>query len=332
MSILASEIKLYKSLVVSDTNSNGGRMSSNLIASGALANLFDHVTPEEKAAGSIKYRKFFTKIANDDDLTLFATKIFLDAPTPGDDWVTLFAGTQRDTMADHTTPRRYGSAFLQENVSAGAATIIVTVENAALSAIFQNGDPIVITDKVTPTSVSGNREVFTISGAPSVVGTQVTIGLSGTLANSYTTAANARASSCLAAGDVSCSVSNWSETGSGTYDETTYPVLCDNIGTIEQTWTLTFSDATTYTCVGDTVGSVGSGTVGSNFSPSNAAFAKPYFTLRAAGHGGTWTANNTITFQTHPAAPAGYLRRDVPAGAAAIGSNKVTIVALGATA
>lgn len=332
MSILASELKLYKSSVVNDLATNGGRISASEVVSGALANLFDHVLPEERAAGSTKYRKAFFRVANDDDLTLYAAKLFLDAPTPGADWVAMFAGTQRDTVNDHPTPRLYGVAFLQANANAGASTIIIEVEDATIAGIFQDGDPIVITDKATATAATGNRELHTISGAPVVVDKQVTITIAGTLANGYTTAANARVASVISAGDVACSVNNWVETGAGTYDEATYPVLTDNLGTVEQTWTLTFSDATTYSITGDTVGGVGSGTTGSNFAPVNPATGKPYFTLRSAGFGGTWAGGNTIVFQTHPPAVPFFLKRVLPAGAAGIAGNRVTPVLLGATA
>lgn len=332
MSILSSELQLFKSAVVNDTSTNGGRISNNQIISGTLANCFDHVLPEERVSGSNKIRKCFYLVANDDDLILYAAKLFLDAPTPGEDWVTMFAGTMRDTVADHSSPRRYGCAFLQANANAGASTVILEVEDSSIAAIFQNGDTIVITDKLTPTALAGNREVHTINGAPVVVGSQVTITLTATLANAYTTAANARVSSVIVAGDLAGTVSNWAETGTGTYDEVTYPVLTDNIGTMEQTWTVTFSDASTFSVVGDTIGSVGSGVIGSNFAPVNPDNSKPYFTLRAAGHGGTHTAGDTLVFQTHPPAYGFYLNRVLPAGAAAESGNRITPVILGATA
>lgn len=333
MSILSSELKLYRAANNTDTTACGGRMTANEVVSGTLANLFAHVLPEELAAGSTKWRKAFFKVANDDDLPFFASKLFLDAPTPGDDYVVMVEGSQRNTVGDLSSPRIYGVAFLSSNVSAGASTLIVDVENAAIAGMFQDGDQIVITDKLAPAATSGNREVHTIDGTPSVSGTQVTIAISGTLANAYTTAANARVSSVLDAGDVACSVDNWVETSAaGTYDESASPVVCDNIGTNEQTWTLTFSDATTFTVVGDTVGSVGSGTMGSNFAPTNPDFEKPYFTLAAAGWGGTWAAGDTIVFQTHPAAPAMFFKRVTPAGATGTASNRFTVCFLGATA
>lgn len=331
MAIIASELVLYKSLVITDTPANGGRRSVNKIVSNLVNNCFDLVLPEDRVAGDRQVRKVFASVDNDDDLTLFTARIFLDAPTPGDDWMTMFAGTQRDTMADHSSvSKRYGCGYLHSNVSAGGSTLIVDVEDATIAGMFSDGDTVCITDRTNPYSAAtGNREFRTITGTPSVSGTQVTMTITQALTNSYTTANNTRVASVLEAGDVLCSVSNWTETGAGTYDETTYPVLCDNLGTVEQTWTLTFSDATTFTVVGDTVGSVGSGTLGSNFAPTNSAASKPYFTLRAAGFGGTWAAGNTIVFQTHPAAVPLYLDWVIPAGAESINANLVSLVVAG---
>jgi len=208
MSILPAELQLYKSATITDTTANGGRITGPLVVSGVLANCFDYVLPEELSAGSTKFRKLGYKVSNDDDLILYSSKVFLDAPTPGQDWVTMFAGSQRDTMADHGGAQRiYGVAFLQSNVAAGAETVILQVEHSSITGIFQDGDGIIITDKATALSTSGNREIRTISGVPSVSGVQVTIHLDAPLANGYTTTNNARVSSILSGGNLACSVS-----------------------------------------------------------------------------------------------------------------------------
>lgn len=332
MPIVKSEIKLYKPEVVNELATNGGRISNNLVTSGEAANLFPIALPEDVASGRTWIRKAFFRIANDDDLPLYSGKFYLDAPTPGDDWVVAWQGTQRDTVADHPTPRLYGVAFLQANANAGASTIIVEVEDASITGMFADGDEIVITDKATADATSGNRELHTISGAPVVVDKQVSIPIAGQLANSYTTAANARVGSVIDYGIVQSAVDNWVETGSFTYDEATYPVLCDSIGTREQTWTLRYTDnAGAFTVTGDTIGGVGAGTTGSNFAPVNPANGKPYFTLRAAGHGGSPLENDTLVFQTHPPVTPFFLKRVLPAGATGSNINRITPVLLGAT-
>jgi len=331
MTILKTELLFYKSKIVSADATNGGRMSANQIISGVVNNVWPHVLKAERDAGSTLYRKLFAKVANDLDETLLSATMWNDLPTDGDDWIVLFAATQRDTQADITgTERLYGCGTLNTDVAAGGSTIIVDVEDATLTGIFADTDTIRITDMADPDAVTGNEELLTISGAPSVVGTTVTITVAETLANAYTVASGTRVMSIYPVGDIKCTTDNWVETSTaGTYDEGAYPPIIDNIGTVDETWTLTFTDATNYTVVGDTLGTIGSGTTAADFAPVNADFSKPYFTLEFAGFAGTWAAGETIVFQTHPAAAPIWLKRVVPAGAASLSGNKNTTVLSG---
>lgn len=333
MTIIATELQAYKSQVVTNDSTNGGRMSNNQIISGVLQNVFPHVFSNDRQAGLTTRRKLFFKVANDADETLNNPAVCLDGPTSGEDWVFFHVGTQRDTQNDITgSERKYVAGVTTAQASAGGSTLVVDVEDSSLTNGFLDADTIRVTDKLTPDSGTGNEEEHTISGTPSVSGTEVTITISGTLANTY--AAGAKVSSKYVPSDIACSVDNWSESaaGDGTYDETTNPVDCDNIGTIEQTWTLTFTDATNFTVEGDVEGSVGSGNTSTDFSPENSDFSKPYFTLAAAGWAGTWAANDTITFQTHPAAVTIWEIREVPAGAASMANNSVTAIFSGESA
>lgn len=295
MTIFASEMKAYLPAEVSDASTNGGRISFAAITSGALQNVFPHVFRAERTAGSTKHRKVFFRVVNDADETLYAPQIRLHAPTVGDDYVYFRAGTQRNKQGELTgSERKYGVGTLKTAVTGGSSTtLVVTVENAAMTGIFANGDTLHITDKTIPTASTGTEEQLTVSGAPSVSGLDVTLTVSAAVTNSYLAGAYV-ASVYVPGSDLVGGADNWVETSvSGTYDEATYPVLIDAIGSAEQTWTLTFSDATTYTVVGDTVGSVGTGSRSVDFAPTNSAVSKPYFTLESDGWGGTWAAGNT---------------------------------------
>lgn len=335
MSIISTELIFYKSAVVADTTLNGGVMSNNSITSGGSQNVFPNVLSAERTAGSTKYRKVFLKVANDDDLPLLSPKLWLDDITAADDYVCMFAATQTDTQADITgSERKYGVGTLKTTVVAAGTVVTVTVENSSLTGVFVNGDTLRITDKLTPSSVTGNEEFVTISGVPSVSGSDVTITLAAPgLVNGYTAGTGTRIMSVLEPSDIECSVSNWVETStSGTYDESTYPVVCDSIGTVEQTWTITFLDATNFTCVGNTVGTLAAGVRSSDYAPNNTNFTKPYFTLETDGWGGTWAIGETIVFKTHPAAYAIWEKRVVPALANSLSNNKVTLAVSGESA
>ena len=324
--IILSELQFYKSQVFDDTAANGGLMSDNVLIDGAVNNTFPNALQQELLDGVTKYRKIFAKVANDDDDTLLSTRFWLDIITPADDWFCFFPATQRNTQGDITGSERiYGCAALTSDAS--GSTIVCEVEDASLTGIIQDGDLLRITDKLNPNVSIGNEEFVTVSGAPSVSGTELTITIVETLANTYLVADVTRVMSVYEHGDIETTTDNWAETsGSGTYDESTFPVVMDNIGTIEQIWTITFADANSFTVSGDTVGPVASGNISANYEPQNAAWSKPYFTLAYLGFGGTWAAGDTIVFQTHPASPPLFEKRVIPAACSSLSGDKTVLV------
>lgn len=304
MTILLTELKAYHGEVINDTTANGGRRGTREIVTGAVQNVFPHVFKAERTAGLTRRRKVFYCNVNDADETAAGAQPFFHAPpSSGDHFLYWHAGTNDDTQNDITDlERRYGTAALSTAASAGSSTLIVTVTDAAQTSMYTNGDPLIVSDKATPTSVTGNEEAHVISGAPVVAGLQVTITIAGILANDY--AIGATVSSGMTAEDIECSITGWAETcaGTGTFDESTYPVTGDNIGTVYDTFTLTFSDATTFSVVGAAEGAIGSGTTAGDFAPVNSArSSKPFFTLESAGWAGTWASGDTVVFTTVPA-------------------------------
>lgn len=337
--MLDADIKSYKAAEVSAASTNGGRMSANLITSGVVNNVWPHVSKAQRLAGQTLYRKIFVKAADDSDGTFTSAQHWLDQPTDGDDSIVAFEGTQSDTQADvDGTERKYGCALVKTNITAGAQTFTVTVEAVALVSgndqIFQDGDTIRLTDMATPDAGTGNEEFLTIDGAPSVSGLDVTLTVDEVIANNFLTANDARVSTVIAVGDVECSIDTFVDTaaGSGAYDDTTYPITTDNIGTVEDAVTVTFTDATSYTVTGTAGIAYGSGTTSGDFAPNNADFTKPYFTLLAAGFSGTWAAGDTITFNIHPASYSYWMRRIVPAASTSLANNKITGVTDGESA
>lgn len=326
MTVLDSEVKFYKSAVVSDSPANGGRMGIAEAVSGVSQNVFPDVPESERTAGSTKYRKLFLKVENPNDEALLNTFLFLDAITPADDAMRFFAGTQTDTQNDISGPTLFGVGALQATVLSGVNTIVVTVEDWSHGDIFADGDTIRIADGT-------NEEIHTINGAPSPAGNDITLTLDLNLANGYNSS-NTTISSGLDIGSIQALFDTWVETTtSGTYAEATPGnVVVDAIGGVEDSWTLTFSDATNFSVVGADRGAVGSGTIGGNFAPNNPDFSAPYFTILSAGWGGTWALNETITFDTHPAAEPIWYEREVPAGSAALASNLARNVVIGESA
>lgn len=83
-----------------------------------------------------------------------------------------------------------------------------------------------------------------------------------------------------------------------TYNDAANPILVTNEGAMTERWAIRFTGTTTYDVIGEHVGVIATGTTGADCAPINAAAGQPYFTLRAAGLGGGWSANNVIRFNT----------------------------------
>jgi hypothetical protein len=137
------------------------------------------------------------------------------------------------------------------------------------------------------------------------------------VANAYTTAIT-YGGGCLYLDELTPTSSDWAESsGSGTYDESANPLTLYNDGTERDTITLTMTSATAFTAAGVNAGSLGTGSISADFTPTNPDTGQPFFSLASAGWGGTWTTNDTITFKTNPAALPVWVEQIVPAACAA---------------
>ncbi len=326
MSILSGELVWRKPAEVSDLPTNGGRITATPIPSGVKNNLFPNVPQAERTAGSTKYRKAFVHVANDEGLALIAPKVYVTAPTPGDDRVTIFAGTPTNTQSGITgTEQQYGAGTLNADAGLGATTCQVLVENAA-DAIFKSGMTVRISDRQTVDGV-GNEQFLLLSANATYSGNVATLTFTTTpLAYNFQTVSPTYVSSVYTPVDTQATVTDIALTSAlGTFDSVNHPIVPHGVGSIEQLWTLTFTSSTTFTATGDTVGAIGIGTIGTNFVPANPNFSKPFFTLPSAAFGGTFANGNTIQFRTHPAAIPIWYKRVVPPGANSISANRVTV-------
>lgn len=318
MAIEASELKIYQPETINDTTTNGGYMSANEIVSGSSTNLFPNISQAERTAGSDKYRKLFFKIADSENNTLFNSKTYISLQTPAQDYVTFFPGSQSNTAAGITgSEDEYGCGSLNATISAGAVALDVFVEDSSL-VIFRTGEVFKIYDGsneefVTISSVTPSGNVITLTF------TALTYGYSST---------NTLVASVYEDAEIKGSFSGFTVTSgnTGTYDDTTYPVALTNIGTVQDTFTITFATATTFTCAGARVGAVGSGNTTSDLQPLNSDFAEFYFILDWHGFGGTFQVNDTIEFTTVPAALPIWTRRIVPAGATSYSGNNFKMI------
>jgi hypothetical protein len=326
MGIVRDDLKLFKSAVFNDTNSNGGAPSNNTVITGISDGVFPTISQAERIAGSTKYRKLFAKPDADGQFTLYNTRIYIENPTQADDSVFLFPGTLTDTQAALTGNEKvYGCGWLNVGVANGATEIEVRTESSSKH-IFITGDPIRISDKANADDLAGSEEYRTVEDV-SWAGNVATITLDAALDNSYSATADAtRVASVYEAGETKAAFSSFVVTSSGgTYNSVANPVTLNNKGTVTQDWTLTFTGASTFNIVGSSLGSVGSGNVSSGATPLNPLNSKPYFTLAAAGFGGGYSVGDRIQFTTTAAVKPIWLMRVVPADTPSFTANRFVV-------
>jgi len=334
--MLQTDLQYFHAEERSADATNGGKITADLITTGVMNNVWPNVSKAQRDAGHILHRKIFFKVNDDDDGTLTAPQAFIDLITSGGDRIIAFAATDTDTQADITgSERKYGAAPISDDLAAasGPVTFDVTVEDVSLAtgtdAIFKVDDKIRLTDKVNPSSVSGNEEILTLTTVTNV-DTTVTLTVSEDVANSYLVATNTRVMSLHEPGDIATDVTGFTVTSTaGTYDDTTYPVVADNIGTYADAVTLTFTSATAFTATSANGYTYGSGTISGDFAPNNPDNSKPYFTLNYLGFGGTYVADDKIEFTLVPAYIAHWFKRIVPAGTGSLAGNYVRSAVIG---
>lgn len=468
MTISTEDIKFRKSVVQTDTDTNGGRKGTALVVSGARHALFPRVTKTQRENGIIRYRKEFYCNENADDESAYGVLIYLLRPSTAEDRFYIAKGTQTDTQgqfkrktdvntyADTRYARVWtGCGQLQTALSGGESAVAITMENDDFQ--FPNGgylhisnntmtgqtidSDVRIGDSVYFSSGSWSKishtddiaypngwcvaadEVITIQdttnveflqiadnhysgevigtgdgsntspalstltnitngicrqpnklpvitavcggtertvnvdadgscsgycsagelnmttgvwaadiawttapdngvnieadyreNAVSYSGNVATVELSDQVASAYTTTTTF-CSGCIYEDEVQCSYDSFSVNSSGgTYDDTTNPITLYNDGTVEENWILTFSSASNFSVSGAYYGSIGTGSVGSDFSPTNPDTGQPYMTIASAGWGGSFVEEDTVTFTTSPSAVPVLIEEEVPAG------------------
>lgn len=336
MPILDSEIVWRPAALVSDAmpTQNGGRLRFAQLVTGVKNNLFPDVSQSERLAGAVKWRKAFIHMASAQDTALLNVRLFLDALTPAGDFVTFCPGTQTDTE-DQIGGRLYGIGTLKADTPGGATQLEIAGEHPAAYAElqpFRIGDLLRIADRPS-TGGAGNEEWLTIAGV--AYGTDsISVELATPLQNSYAPE-NTLLSSVLELPSVSASGSDFQlNSAGGQFDAAGVGHwLIHNKGAIEEQWHLNFTGATTFTVSGTLVGALPQGgSISADFMPLNPATGTPYFTLKASGWSGSFVANETGSFATHPAAIPVWYRRQVPPGTQSLANDFASLALHGESA
>jgi len=316
-----TDLVLQKSVTVNDNAANGGRMSYSQVTSGVLNNMFGNITQAERTAGVNKYRKFFMRNKNSGLETAANSRIWISSRSTGGDYFRIKAGTNVDLQSDAEGFSDWlGTGYLTQDLSADSTTF---------EALFDINNGIYNNSLLRITDSSGGEEFLTVEAAGvSWVSNTATIIVTTPVRGNYLAGQNSLVMGVVDLSSIVSSSDSWVETSvSGTYDESNYPVVVNNVGTVEDTWTLTFTSPTAFTVTGTNIGSVGSGTKGSDFSPVNpdVGTGDYYFTISGAGWAGTWALGETITFSTHHSAKSVWIKEVVPALTSAKSNNTFKI-------
>jgi len=315
-----TDLILLKSTVISDSTANGGRQSYTQVSSSVLNNMFANVSQTDRTNGTTKYRKFFFRNKNASDETAANSRIWISSQSTGGDYFRMKAGTDTDTQAEADDYTSW--------LGTGYLTSVAATDATTLEALFDTNDGVYNGSMIRVTDNSGGEEFLTVksSGGVSWNGNTATIITTSGIRSTYPASQNSLVSGVVDLGSLIAATSAWVESSaSGTYDETSYPIEVNNIGTVSDDWTLTFTSANTFTVAGSNTGSVGTGSTASDFSPVNASAGGGayYFILRSAGWGGTWQTGETVTFTTTHSSAGVWIKEVVPAGTSSKTSNTV---------
>jgi len=302
---------------------NGGRMTRNISADNAANNDFPNVTQAQRIAGLTTWRKRHLHVASAAEVAALNNRIYLNATTPGADWVHFCPGTHTDTQDTllASTPDYYGGATLLAAIASAATALSLVPEDMASATALQPwraGQLIRISNQPYDDDAANTTWATIAAVAYAADRINITLGAPGATA--------AHAAGTYVAGVYvvpSVQASATAPVITSTAGTFTAPVV-HNIGTVLQNVTLTFTSPTAFGISGDTLGSLGNGTTTSTTAPTAAGAGGPYFTLPSTAFGGSFVAGATITFTTSPAAIPIWLRRDVPANCPSLTGNSAS--------
>ena len=231
-----------------------------------------------------------------------------------------------------------GTGRLNSAITTGGASLTVDFNTTDMKGVLRIGASILITDKETVDDSGHNSEWVTIDTI-TWAGAIATIGITGTFTNSYAVSYvgtggitfYTRIAAYLNIGNLEPTVDNIVTSGLPTGDYTG-TIQNHAEGGVEDSITITFTSSSAFDVTGTNVASYGSGTTGSDFSPTNAATSTPYFTLPSSGWSGTFSAGDTLTFDTHPSSQAIWVKEIVPASTPSYANNSVWMAVSGESA
>lgn len=84
----------------------------------------------------------------------------------------------------------------------------------------------------------------------------------------------------------------------GTYNDTAAPIEVTNSGALTERWALHLLTTSTFACIGEHVGNIGTGSTNADFAPINPISGTPYLIVRSQGWGSGWQPGNVLRINT----------------------------------
>lgn len=302
----AGDIKFYRSKAVTDTAENGGHIDLNAeIISGVKFNLFPRVSSYERTNGAVRYRKAYMANRSTGAVPLFDAAIAITVPSRGGDRFYIKAATSHAETAESLTEGGWtGGGRLNASITAGDSSVQILFEHND----FEIADGSLLLVK----SDSGKMFTSIIAGDAVWSGNVATVALASQAPDNFA-ASDTYAGVCVQLGDLGSSFENVVATSaSGVFD--TYSLILNNIGTVEDDWTITFVSPSAFNVAGAVTGSLPSGSISSHYQAMNPAAGDFYFNIGFQSWGGSWQAGDRLTFTTRAAAKGFWLKEIIPAG------------------
>jgi hypothetical protein len=338
MTLVNSDIALFPSILNSDAipAQNGGRKANTAIVSGVKNNLFSDATAAQRLNGLTRRRKVFWHINADAATALSNVQVYMDKMTDADDYLLIQMATATGTEAtDVNDAALYGVGLLAGDVLAGVESIAVTCEHADYATLLPFRTGMLVRISNIPTAGGAGTEDFVTLTGVSFIGAAATLTFTGSpLANAYL-ASNTVVSGVIEQDVVAGSFNSPVVTSAaGTLAHATAGnLIVPSKGSVNDAWTLTFSNDTTFTVSGAVTGALpGTGTIGANYSANNTGTSTPYFTVLAIAWGGAFAAGDTVTFNTTQASLPLLIRQRIPAGSGSLAGNVGAIAIRGESA
>jgi len=341
MTLQNSNLKLRPSVLVSDTvpAQNGGRMAYSEVVSGVKNNLLPDATAAQRLNGLVRWRKVFWHVDSADTVALNNVMIYMDKQTQGDDYL-LFQGdnvTANGTEDEQDEGLLYGIGLLCNDASAGDDTVTVTCEHADYANFpyppFRPGMTIRISN--IPPGGGAGTEDFVVLTAVEFDGDTATLTFAGSVLVEDYLSDETIVSAVFTIDTVAGSFDSLStNTAHGTiFQAVPGNISVPSLGSIDESWTITFTDANTFTVAGATVGALsGTGSVSAYYEAINPATSTPYFSIQAATWAESFMAGETVTFNTSQASLPLLVRQCIPAGSGSLAGNVGAIAIRGESA